>query len=274
MPEQGSDPFNLDAYLGRIQPTGSVACTLAGLDAIHLAHATNIPFENLDVLLGVPIRLDAASLQHKLIERRRGGYCFEQNTLFRLALQELGFKVTSLAARVRLRATHVTPRTHMLLMVELAGERWIADVGFGEAGLMRPIPLRDDLAHDQFGFLYRLKQEGNDWWVLQSRIEDEWQDLYAFTLEPHFPIDYQVANWYVSTCADSIFVKTLTVQRMTPAARYSIRNRDFMLRTTEQATTQVIESREQLLELLRDVFQLSFPPETQFRSAHYGPAAI
>jgi arylamine N-acetyltransferase len=91
------------------------------LEAVHRAHAVAIPFENLDVRLGRPIRLDLASLQAKLVAGRRGGYCFEQNTLFAAALEALGFRVTRLAARVRLGAARLLPRTHMLLGVDVGG---------------------------------------------------------------------------------------------------------------------------------------------------------
>src|SRR6266550_822553 len=137
----GSVSFDLAAYLRRIGYAGELSPSRATLDALHRAHATAIPFENLDILLGVPIRLDLASLQAKLVTARRGGYCFEQNTLFAAALEQFGFAVTRLAARVRLNAVAVNPRTHMLLRVDVAGTSWIADVGFGGAGLLWPIPL-------------------------------------------------------------------------------------------------------------------------------------
>ena len=123
-----ADALDLPAYLERIGYAGDLNPSRSVLEALHLAHATHIPFENLDILLGRPIRLDLASLQAKLVKDRRGGYCFEQNLLFSAVLRQLGFSVTSLAARVRYRTTTLLPRTHMLLLVDLAGERWLADV--------------------------------------------------------------------------------------------------------------------------------------------------
>src|SRR5438552_5613549 len=128
--------FALDAYLARIGYTGPREPTPAVLEAVHLAHATHIPFENLDIQLGRPILLDLASLQAKLVHGRRGGYCFEQNTLFAAALEQLGFRVTRLAARVRIGATRLSPRTHMTLKVDVDEGSWLADVGFGGAGLL------------------------------------------------------------------------------------------------------------------------------------------
>src|SRR5262249_22835344 len=123
--------LDLAAYLERVGLPAAPSRTADGLAALHLAHATHIPFENLDVLLGRPVKLDGVSLQKKLVGDRRGGYCFEQNMLFSLVLERLGFKLARLAARVRYRANRLLPRTHMLLMVEADGARWLADVGFG-----------------------------------------------------------------------------------------------------------------------------------------------
>ena len=114
-----SDGFGLDAYLTRVGGTRTLAPGLEGLAVLHRAHCAAIPFENLDILLGRSIALDLLSLQAKLVRDRRGGYCFEQNTLFKAALEALGYRVTALAARVRVGTTEVRPRTHMLLRVDL-----------------------------------------------------------------------------------------------------------------------------------------------------------
>src|SRR6266545_5736889 len=119
--------FDLAAYCTRIGYDGALAPTRVVLEALHLAHATSIPFENLDVVLGRPIRLDLASLQAKVVAGGRGGYCFEHNTLFAAALEVAGFDVHRLAARVRIGASVVRPRTHMLLAVEIDGVIVIAD---------------------------------------------------------------------------------------------------------------------------------------------------
>jgi N-hydroxyarylamine O-acetyltransferase len=103
--------FDLAGYLRRVEYEGPLEPTGEVLRAVHLAHATHIPFENLDILMGRPIRLDLASLQAKLVHGGRGGYCFEQNSLLAAVLEEIGFPVTRLAARVRYGTTMVLPRT-------------------------------------------------------------------------------------------------------------------------------------------------------------------
>src|SRR5690242_5486709 len=129
--------MDLQAYTARIEYQGGLEPVLQTLQELHLAHATHIPFENLDVLLRKPIRLDADSLWAKLVCGGRGGYCFEQNALFASVLEQVGFRVTRLAARVRAGAAGIRPRSHMLLLVEGC----IADVGFGSEGLLLPVPL-------------------------------------------------------------------------------------------------------------------------------------
>ena len=125
-------------------------------------------------------RLDLESLQAKLVRGCRGGYCFEQNTLFAAALERIGFRVTTLAARVRHGATRLLPRTHMLLQVDLDEGPYLADVGFGGGGPLRPVPMEPGRESRQFHCVYRVAEEG-DWLVLQSSGWWDWTDLYAFT---------------------------------------------------------------------------------------------
>jgi N-hydroxyarylamine O-acetyltransferase len=251
--------FDLAAYLDRVGLAAPPAPTAAGLAELHLAHATHIPFENLDVLLGRPIRLDLDSLQRKLVRDRRGGYCFEQNMLLAAALEAVGFRVTKLAARVRFGAARTLPRTHMLLAVEADGHSWLADVGFGGGGPLLPLRLEDEGEQRQFHWGYRLAAEGG-LRVLQSARPQGWQDLYVFTPEPQEAADYEVANYYVSTHPDSPFTRTLAVQSATPEARHMLRNRELTVERAAGAETRVVAG-DELPELLSKVFGLALPPD-------------
>src|SRR5688572_28214968 len=175
--------FDLVTYLRRIGYPDAPRPDRATLEALHLAHATHIPFENLDILLGRPIRLDLDSLQEKLVRDARGGYCFEHNLLFAAALEAAGFHVTHLGGRVRYRTHRILPRTHMLLAVDAEGATWIADVGFGVWGLLAPLPLVSGLETQQFRWSFRAVEQAG-LWTVQSRQGGAWTDLYAFTLEP------------------------------------------------------------------------------------------
>ena len=254
--------LDLQAYLRRIGYQGAVEPTRRVLEALHLAHATHIPFENLDILLGRPIALDLASLQAKLVARSRGGYCFEHNLLFAAVLREFGFEPTLLAARVRFRTTAVLPRTHMLLLVEGEGSRWLADVGFGGEGLLLPVPFGNGEEARHYAWTYRVIEEaGAGTWILQSRRNDAWLDLYAFTLEPQQAVDYEIANHYMSTHPDSRFVQTLTVQLPGTQRRMILRNRDYIEDRGDAVDQRTLESGEEVASILQSSFGLDIPIE-------------
>jgi N-hydroxyarylamine O-acetyltransferase len=256
---------NLDGYLRRIEYTGPLEPTAVTLAGVHLAHATHIPFENLDILLGKPIKLDPESLERKLVDGRRGGYCFEQNLLFAAVLEQLGFAVTRLLARVRHRTTAVLPRTHMVLLVDCGNDgRWIADVGFGADGLMLPVPFGEGAESRQFLWTYRVVPDG-DRWIMQSFRDGGWLDLYAFTLEPQEPIDYEVANWYTSTHPSSRFVQTLTAQRLGAEARLTLRNRELITDRGDVVSSRTLQDQTEIIAVLAEAFGLDFPPGTTFR---------
>jgi N-hydroxyarylamine O-acetyltransferase len=257
------EALDLDAYLGRIGYSGSLQPSRATLEALHLAHATRIPFENLDILLQRPIRLDLASLQEKLVLKKRGGYCFEQNLLFASVLERLGYSVTRLAARVHYPNRPKLPRTHILLRVETDGAPWLADVGFGLEGLLRPVAFVAGREARQFAWTYRVtKAEGE--WALQSRRNQVWTELYSFTLEPCLPVDFEPANHYTSTHPDSRFVHTLTAQLPTPEIRYRLRNRELVLDRGATITRRVLADDDELFAVLAETFGLHFPAGTRF----------
>ncbi|MER7720800.1 arylamine N-acetyltransferase [Streptomyces flaveolus] len=221
-------PFDLDAYLGRIGWEGERRADAATLRGVHLAHLRAVPFENLDALGGTAPSLDPAGLMAKLVHgRRRGGYCYEHNTLFALALEALGFGVTRLTARVVVGADRVEdrPRTHMALLAEVPGEPlpYLADVGFGALGsLLEPVPLIADTEFQDAGRRHRLVHAPHrgplEMWVLEAHgvaTEAGWQAQYAFTLEPFEQCDYEVINWHVATNPRSPFSRRPYVQRLT-----------------------------------------------------------
>ncbi|MFF7973375.1 arylamine N-acetyltransferase [Streptomyces sp. NPDC007905] len=222
-----SERFDLDAYLERIGWEGGRQVRLGTLRGVHLAHALSIPFENLDALGGQAPSLAPADLLAKLVRGRRGGYCYEHNTLLRLALEALGFRVTGLAGRVVLGAQtpESRPRTHMMLRVEVPGEPqpYLADVGFGAAGaLLAPVPLTVGEEFEGAGRRHRLVHLPYDGplelWALQVYDRDarDWVSQYAFTLEPFGAPDFEVFNWHVATNPRSPFTRRPYLQRTTP----------------------------------------------------------
>jgi N-hydroxyarylamine O-acetyltransferase len=256
--------FDLPAYLERIGYAGEFRPDAATLGALHEAHVMHIPFENVDIQLGRGIRLDLESVQAKLVQGRRGGYCFEQNALFAAALEEIGFPVTRLSARVRAGYTLVLPRTHMLLKVEADGASWICDVGFGGWGMLLPIPFAADVEMKQGVWTYRLRHDDDVTWALQCLECPTGPDLYAFDLTRHLPVDYEPANHYTSTHPASRFVISLTAQRAGRDVRLVLRNRELITIRSDGSATETMESNEQLLRTLKERFGIELPAETRF----------
>jgi N-hydroxyarylamine O-acetyltransferase len=171
--------------------------------------------------------------------------------------------VARLAARVRYRTTRVLPRTHMLLLVSIDAEDWIADVGFGLAGLLTPLPFIAQEETRQFAWTYRLVHETGDW-LLQWREDGSWVDLYEFSLVPQLMADYEMANHYTSTHSNSRFLQTLTVQRIAPDVRHVLRNLDLTSDTGTNTTHRRLADDDELLTVLADTFDLRFPAGTRF----------
>lgn len=255
--------MDLEAYFSRIGWGGPTAPTLDTLAGLHLAHLAAIPFENLDIQMGKGIRLDLEALEAKLVRDRRGGYCFEQNSLFAAVLIQLGFRVKLREARVRRGATGLLPRTHLALEVQLSEGAWLSDVGFGGDGPLGPVPFGGEGLRVQ-GERCRIQGEGTRQ-VLQVWRNDTWMDLYALEPGGVHTIDLELANHYTSTHPASRFVQTLTVQRSTPDARWVLRNLELSCRRGDRLEEGAV-SREGLLELLRERFGIHLPNGVCFRA--------
>ena len=223
--------FDLDAYCARIGYDGPREPTLAALRAIVLGHASAIPFENLDVLLDRGVSLTPEALADKLVARRRGGYCFEHNTVLLAALRRLGFHAEGLAARVvwNQSADFVGPRAHMLLRVELPEGPHIADVGFGGLTPTAPLALQGGITQATPHGSFRL-QAAEGVFVLDAQRGGEWQSLYRFTLDAQAPVDYEVANWFTSTHPRSLFRNHLLAARATAEGHHTLFDDKFAIR--------------------------------------------
>jgi N-hydroxyarylamine O-acetyltransferase len=257
--------IDLDAYFARIGYTGSRAPTLETLGAIAGAHVRSIPFENLDVLLGVRIELDPASLQRKLVAARRGGYCFEQNALLLGALRELGFDARPISARVRYqRPRDYTPaRTHLFVRVEL-DESWLVDAGVGAMSPTTALRLAETGPQPTPHETRRLLREDGLIYH-QVLFGTEWQDVCEFTLEEMPEIDRIVGNWYTSTHPDSHFRHRLLIARALPdRGRVTLLNRELTVRHAGEVTERVVlGSHAELIDVLAARFGIELPAGTE-----------
>jgi N-hydroxyarylamine O-acetyltransferase len=245
-------PLDLDAYLARIGLGLPPLADADGLTVVQRAHRLSIPFENLDVRLGRGISLDPDHVFEKLIHKRRGGYCFEQNQLFLRALIAIGFEARPLLARVWLGATELPPKTHTINLVRIDGEDWIADAGFG--GSYGP-PMRlaegsEATAHD--GARFRLRLTVDLGWVLERRGDPrstdgrsnntDWQPQFSFTLDKVEPTDLEMSNHWTSTRPGVRMTSHAIVSLVLPSGFATLTDRHYTRRNGDQYVEADLES--------------------------------
>jgi N-hydroxyarylamine O-acetyltransferase len=260
-----SRTFDLDAYLARIGWSGSHEPTLETLTGVTRAHIARIPFENVDVLLGRGIRIDLDSIVRKVVVAGRGGYCFEHGTLFQAALERIGFRPVAHAARVLIFVQrHQAPRTHMFLTVEIDGLRYVVDPGFGGHSAAVPVPLGEGVeAHDGLDRHRMVPCEGE--WVLEAQIDGEMTPLWTSTLEPQYPVDFELANHWISTSPASPFTNRLMLRALTPAGRTSVMNRDVTVLRAGTTEKYQLADRRALRALLGEHFGFDLPDVEQLK---------
>lgn len=249
---------DLDAYFARIGYQGPREPTLATLRALHALHPAAIPFEAVDVLLDRGIDIAPAAVDAKLIAAGRGGYCYEQNGLFKRVLLALGFAVEGLLARVRWNQpadAPARPRSHMALKVVIDGQAWLADVGFGGCVLTDPLRMIageiQPTAHERF----RLLPAGHEL-RLEVELGETWAPVYDLSPEPQLDADYETANWHTATHPASIFRHLLMVARTTPEARHTLQNNRYTVRRTDGTLERADLDAEAMARVLAEDFTL------------------
>ena len=252
------------AYLARIGYEGALTPSIETLQSLHRAHVMTVPFENLDIHLGRPISLDPADLFRKIVVDRRGGYCFELNGLFALLLEDVGFAVTRLAARVLYGAEGVRPRSHQLLRVQLGEAAWIADVGFGGNGLLEPLRMADGQVEQQGTDRFRLVAQEREGYLLQCDMDRVWTNLYSFALDSWLPIDYTFANYYHSHSPDSLFMQRRICTMPTPEGRTTLMDNLLKLRGREGTQELEVTSEDEGRQLLQEHFGLTVNDHLRF----------
>jgi N-hydroxyarylamine O-acetyltransferase len=251
------DQFDLDAWLSRIGYDGPREPTLAALKALVTAHATAIAYESIDVLLDKAPSLDPALLQSKMISGRRGGYCFEQNMLFRCGLRALGYKVTSLQARVvrGLEIDAPRPMLHMVLRIDLPKGPFLADVGFGNLAPTTALRLcaheEQETPHETMRFTAM-----GDELVLQSRLGSRWEHIYRVVSLPRVDAEYEICNWFTASHPQSPYLNNLIAARPGPdRTRLTLFNARFNVRyPSGDVDRRTLGSREEFCEVLTNDF--------------------
>jgi N-hydroxyarylamine O-acetyltransferase len=247
--------IDLDAYFRRVRWAGATTPDFDTLAGLLLAHTSHLPFENLDVLLGRPIRLDLESIQAKLVHANRGGYCYEHATLFAAILEALGFHPARHAARVILfgPATEA-PRSHMFLTVPVDGTTYVVDPGFGPFAAPFPVPLVDG----DSGQTHWMVRSGN-LWTLQVPRDGQTVAGWVTTLEHENPIDFEVANHFIATHPQSMFTNVMLLSAPTPQGRVNVMNRGVTILDGSATTKLQLADRAALRSLLAEHFGVDLP---------------
>lgn len=251
-----SDNFDLSTYFRRISYSGRAAADTATLHAIMRHQLFSIPFENLDVQAGKVVSMVPSDIAGKLLHQKRGGYCYELNGLFAMALEALGITYRFVAARPMFYPAR-RPKTHMAVIAEVDGRQWLCDLGFGSYGIRAPMALDmldTDLMQDFDTF--RLSRDARGDYLLQAKVEGDWADQYAFDLSHQEWIDFVPANYLNSTHPDAIFVQKLLVIQHHPEGR-SILLGDMLKTITAGRIQKQPLPKEKIANVLKDLFSLS-----------------
>lgn len=231
-----NEALNVGAYLERINYKGRTDVSFETLYGLHTAHTLNVPFENLDVYFKKPILLDRDSLYKKIVENRRGGYCFEMNGFFSMVLKELGFKVTDLLVRGTRDGINYMGKLHQAMVVEVDGKRYLCDVGYGNDGLTAPLPIELDIEQQQFTHTYKLTAHPRFEYQLYYKKDGEWQISYAFNIDQYEPMDFLMSNHYTATYPESFFMKMKLITMPTNEGRITLTDVHFKVLANGQVT--------------------------------------
>jgi len=206
-----ADNFALQDYLNRIGYRGDVGTDIASVTEMMRCQLFSVPFENLDVQAGKIVSLVPEEIVEKIVHQNRGGYCYEVNGIFAMALSSLGIPYQFVAARPMFYPAR-RPRTHMAVVVKVNGEEWLCDLGFGSYGIRAPMKLNLlDVEVKQDFDTFLLNKANDREYLLKALVEGEWSNQYSFDLSHQEWIDFVPANYFNSTHPDTIFVKSLLV---------------------------------------------------------------
>ena len=253
--------MDIEQYLKRIDYKGQVKPTTDVLRKLHRQHLLTVPFENLDIHLGKPIILDNRLFYRKIVEQKRGGYCYELNGCFSWLLKKIGFKVSTLSAKVARKNGDFTPDfDHMILMVS-AKDRLLVDVGFGDSFTTPKSIDAKDPELDQ-RYLYRIGEwhKARVLWR-RSNSHSAWQPQYLFSIRPRKLWEFEARNHYQQTSAKSHFTQQRLISRLTRTGRITLTDAKLIISRNHERMVQKVAGREDFARLLARHFQIRLDQE-------------
>jgi N-hydroxyarylamine O-acetyltransferase len=245
--------IGLDIDCNNIKPTVDL------LNSIQYAHVTHIPYENLDILHNVPLNLDSDALFDKIVNRKRGGYCFELNCLYNWLLKELGYTTVSYFARYLRDEPAIPMRRHRIIAAhsDYTDGVYICDAGIGDRAPRHVLKLEENTVQSQFGEKYRFAKDNFFGWLLKDYHKGSWAPFYAFTTELQLDIDYVMPSYYCEKSPDSVFNKTNIISLKTNDGRKTIADKSFRIFKNNEVVETKIESDDMLREILQTHFGIT-----------------
>ncbi|MGI6010200.1 MAG: arylamine N-acetyltransferase family protein [Ruminococcus sp.] len=245
-----------EAYLKRLNIQKRNVCDEAYLDELVAAHQREIPFENLDVMRQRPVSLAVEQMFEKIIRQKRGGYCFELNSLFCHLLQELGFEAFGCRSRILRGKDYVPPVLHRGNLVRLEEGLYYCDVGYGGPQPGASIKVEDGYEKEIEGRIFRVRDADGYWWTLSRRMEGGWEEVMQFTIMPQTEVDFVPINFYCSTHPDSVFVKQYMLNKRLENGSISLVGDTFARTENGVRTEEKIPDRNRFLELVETEFKI------------------
>ena len=249
--------MSVERYLDRIGCRGDRRPTVGVLHDLHRRHMLSVPFENLDIRFGKPIVLDQKSFYTKIVETHRGGYCYELNGCFAWLLNNLGFRVSILSARVASRRGGFSPEfDHMTLLVRLE-ERWLVDVGFGDS-FTEPKRIDNEDAQKDDRHFYKITSRKGAQMLVSRRPEKDgsWEPQYSFTLQPHNLGEFAARNHWQQTSRKSHFTQGRLISQLTQSGRVTLTDQKLILTRNGRRVERPVMSSEEFDKLLAKHFRL------------------
>jgi N-hydroxyarylamine O-acetyltransferase len=245
--------MDVAAYLNRIGYSGPVALTSETLTQLHLRHLETVPFENLDIWRSRRIVIDPDAFVRKVVEERRGGFCYELNGAFAALLSAIGFRVTLLSGRVSREDGSEGPEfDHLALRVDLH-EPWLADVGFGDS-FREPLRLKTGIEQKQAGGAFRIIDAGATLKVERQQPDGAWKAEYRFTLAPRELNDFAGMCDFHQTSPESYFTQRRICSRATPSGRITLADLNLIVTENGSRQERMVNSEEEWHRALEQYF--------------------
>ncbi|CCO44271.1 putative Arylamine N-acetyltransferase [Vibrio nigripulchritudo SOn1] len=244
-------------YLKRLNITEIPKDPRELLAQLHLAHLYHLPFENLDITFGRKISLSEPKILHKLLEEKRGGFCYELNYGFYLLLLSMGFKVQLLSARVLGSEDYGPEFDHLMPLVEIEGKQLLVDVGVGDS-FLAPISIDGTVHHDAYSS-YKVEDKDGQLFLMRSEDRQTWQPQYQFTLRERILSDFTEMCDYQQTSPKAIFTQRTSCSIATPDGRLTLTGRKLVTTSQGKKTEQPVNSVLEYHSLLKKHFDVVLP---------------